>query len=105
MCCLTFVRKNVPLRCDHLCDSRLEYSVTLCDVDGFDSNNLHKLANGVPSYILQTVSGRTDGRQVYRATRRAPMTMSLVRGRNYSGICRCSAVPTLVREGDIGLSF
>jgi len=33
------------------------------------------------------------------------MTMSLVRGRNYSGVCRSSTVPTLVREGGVGLSF
>jgi len=33
------------------------------------------------------------------------MTMSLVRGCNYGGVCRCSAVPMLVREGGVGLSF
>jgi len=33
------------------------------------------------------------------------MTMSLVRGRNYGGVCLCSAVPTLVREGGVGFSF
>jgi len=32
------------------------------------------------------------------------MTMSLVRGRNYIGVCRCGAVPTLVREGGVVLS-
>jgi len=30
------------------------------------------------------------------------MSMSLVRGRNYGGVFRCSAVPTLVREGGVG---
>jgi len=30
------------------------------------------------------------------------MTMSLVRGHNYGGVRRCSAVPTLVREGGVG---
>ena len=33
------------------------------------------------------------------------MTMSLERGRNYGVVCRCSTVPTLVREGGVGLSF
>jgi len=75
MCCLTIVRKNVPLLSDHFRDSRLQCSVTLCDVDRFGSNHLHKLAKGLPSYILQTGSGRTDGRDVYGVTRRVPMTM------------------------------
>ena len=105
MYCLTIVRKNVPLLSDHLRNSCLQCSVTLCDVDRFGFNHLHKLAKGLPSYILRTGSGRTDGRDVYGVTRRAPMTMSLVRGRNYGGVCRCSAVPTLVREGGVGLSF
>ena len=105
MCCLTIVRKNVPLLSDHFHDSCLLGSVTLCDIDRFVSNHLHKLARGLPSYILRTGSGRTDGRDVYGVMRRAPMTMSLVRGRNYGGICRYSAVPTLVREGGVGLSF
>jgi len=105
MYCLTIVRKSVPLLSDHFRDSCLQCSVTLCDVDRFGSNHLHKLAKGFPSYILRTGSGRTDGRDVYGVTRRAPMTLSLVRGRNYGGVCRCSAVPTLVREGGVGLSF
>jgi len=105
MCCLTIVHKNVLLLSDHPRDSPLQCSVTLCDVDRFGSNYLHKLARGLPSYILQTGSGRTAGREVYGVMRRAPITMSLVRGRNYGGICRCSAVPTLVREGGVGLSF
>ena len=105
ICCLTIVRKNVPLPSDHLRDSWLQCSVTLCDVDRFGSNHLHKLAKGLPSYILRTGSGRTDGHDVYGVTRRVPMTMSLVRGRNYGGVYRCSAVPTLVLEGGVGLSF
>jgi len=105
MCCLTIVRKNVPLLSDHLRDSRLQCSVTLCDVDRFGSNHLHKLTKGLPSYILRTGSGWTDGRDVYGVTKRVLMTMSLVRGRNYSGVCWCSAVPTLMREGGVGLSF
>ena len=105
MYCLTIVRKNVPLLSDHFRDSCLQWSVTLCNVDRFDSNHLHKRAKGLPSYILRTGSGRTDGRDVHGVTRRAPMTMSLVRGRNYGGVCRCSVVPTLVREGGVGLSF
>jgi len=105
MCCLTIVRKNVLLLSDHFRDSRLSCSVTLCDVNRFGSNYLHKLGKGLPSYILRTGSGRRDGRDVYRVTRRALMTMSLVRGRNYGGVCRCSAVPTLVRKGGVGLSF
>jgi len=33
------------------------------------------------------------------------MTMSLVRGGNYGGVCRFSTVPMLVPEGGVGLSF
>ena len=105
MCCLTIVCKNVLLLNDHVRDSRLQCSVTLCNVDRFGSNHLHKLAKGLRPYILRTGSGRSDGRDVYRATRRAPMTISLVRGRNCGGTCRCSAVPMLVQEGGVGLSF
>jgi len=86
MCCLTIVRKNVRLLNDHLRNSRLQCSVTLCDVDRFGSNHVHRLAKGLPSYILQTESGRTDGRDVYGVTRRAPMTGSLVRGRNSAAL-------------------
>jgi len=102
MCCLTIVRENVPLLCDHHHDSLLYCSVTLCDVDRFDSNYLHMLAKGLPSYTLRTGPGRMDVRDVYGVMRRAAMTMSLVRGRNYGGVCRWSAVPTLVREGGVG---
>ena len=105
MCCLTIVRKTVPLLSVHFRDSRLYHSVTLCDVDRFGSNHLHQLAKGLPSYTLQTGSGRTDSGDVYWVTRRAPNTMCLVRGCNYGGVCRCSAVSTLVREGGVGLSF
>jgi len=105
ICCLTIVCKNVPLLSDHFRDSCLQCSVTLCNVDRFGSSYLHKLVQGLPSYILRKRSSRTDGRDIYGVTRRAPMTMSLVRGRNYSGVCRCSTVPTLVREGRVGLSF
>jgi len=105
ICCLTIIRKNVPSLSDHFRDSWLQCSVTLCDIDRFGSNHLHKLAKGLPSYTLRTGSGRRDGREVYGVTRRAPMIMSLVRGRNYGGVCRCSAVPTLVREGGVALSF
>ena len=87
MCCPTIVRKNVPLLSDHFRDSCLLCSVTLCDVDRFGSNHLHKPAKGLPSYTLRTGSGRTDGRDVYGVTRRVLMTMSLVRGRNYGGVC------------------
>ena len=105
MCCLTIVCKNVLLLSDHFRNSCLLCSVTLCDIYRFGSNHLHVLAKGLPSYILRTGSGRMDGRDVYRVTRRAPMTMSLVRGRHYGGVCRCSTVPPLVREGGIDLSF
>jgi len=33
------------------------------------------------------------------------MTMSLVEGRNYGGVCQCSAVQTLMREEGVGLPF
>ena len=105
MCCLTIVRKDVSSLNDHFRASCLQCSVTLCDVDRFGSSLLHKLAKGLSSYILRTGSGRTDSRDVYGVTRRAPMTMSLVRGSNYSGVCRCSAIPTLVREVGVGLSL
>ena len=105
MCCLTIVRKNFSLLNDHLRDSCLQCSVTLCDIDRFGSNHLHKLARGLSSYILRTGSGRMDGRDVYGVMKRAPMTISLVWRCNYGGVCRWSAVPTLVREGGVGLSF
>jgi len=103
--CLIIVRKNIPLPNDHFQDSCLQCSVALCDVDRSGLNSFHKLAKGLPSYILRTGSGRTDGRDVYGVARRSPKTMSLVRGCNYSGVCWCSAVPKLVREGGVGLSF
>ena len=87
MCCLTIVRKNVPLLSDHLRDSRLLCSVALFDVDRSGSSHLHQLAQGLPSYILRTGSRRTDGRDIYGVTRRVLMTLSLVRGRNYGGVC------------------
>jgi len=105
ICCLTIVRKNVPLPNDHLHVSRLQWSVTLCDVDRFGSRYLHKLAIGLPSYILRTGSGRSTSHNVYGVMRRALMSMSLVMGSNFSSVCWCSAVPTLVREGGVGLSF
>jgi len=33
------------------------------------------------------------------------MTMSLVTGRNYCGVCQCSVVPTLMWKGGVGFSF
>ena len=105
MCWLTIVRKSVPLLNDHFPDSRLQCSVTLCDIDRFGSTHLYKLAKGLPSYILRTGSGRTDSRDKYGVTRRAPMTISLVGGRNNGGVSRCSAVPMLVWEGGVGLSY
>jgi len=70
-------------------------------VDRFGSDHWHRLAKGLSSYILGTGSGRTDGRNVYRVKRRVQMTMALVRGHNYGGICRCSTVPTMVWEGGV----
>ena len=105
MYCLTIVRKNVLLLNEHLRDSCLQCSVTLCYVNRSGSGHMHTLAKGLPSYILQTGSGRSDGRNVYRVNRRAQMTMSLVRGHHYSGGCRCSAPSALVPEGGVGLSF
>ena len=72
----------------------LQYSVTLCNIDQFGSNHLHRLARGLHSYILRTGTGRTDGRNVYGVTVRVPMTLSLVKGRNYEAVCRQNAVPT-----------
>jgi len=43
----------------------LQVSVTLCAVVRFTSFSLHKVSKGLPSYILRTGSGRTDGRDVY----------------------------------------
>jgi len=96
MCCLTIVCKNILLLSDHFRDFHLYCSVTLSDVDRSGSNHLHKLAKGVPSYILRTGSGQTDGRDVYWVTRRVLMTMSLVRGRNYGGVCRCTVQTRII---------
>ena len=46
-----------------------------------------------------------DGCDVYGVMRRVPLTMSLVRGRNYGGVCCCSTVPMLVWEGGVGSHF
>jgi len=83
MCCLTIVCKNVPLPNKQFADSGLQCSLTICDVDRSGSNHLHKLAKGLPTYTLRTESGRTVAREVSRVRSRAPMTLSLVRGRNY----------------------
>jgi len=56
-------------------------------MDRFGLKHLHNLTKGLPTYILRTGSGLMDSRDVYGVTRRALMTMSLVRERNYGGIC------------------
>jgi len=43
----------------------LQVSLTLCAVVRFSSFNLPKVPGGLPSYIVRTGSGRTDGRDVY----------------------------------------
>jgi len=43
----------------------LQASVTLCVLVRFTCLHLHKVPGGLPSYILGTGSGRTDGRDVY----------------------------------------
>ena len=103
MCCLTIVCKNIRLLSDNFGNPCLWCSVALCDIYQYGLNHLHKLAQGLPSYILRTGSGQADSRDVYWLTRRAPMIMSLVTGHNKGGVCRCSAVPTLGWEG--GVSF
>jgi len=104
-CCLTIVYKNIPLLDTHLYDSHLQCSVTVCNIDRYGSNHLHKLAKGPSSNTLGTGSGQADGRDIPGVTSWALITLSLVRGRNYGVVCGCSAVPTLVREGGVGLSF
>ena len=47
-------------------------SVTLCAVVRFTCFYLHKVPEGLPSYILRTGSGRTDGRDVYGVIRCVP---------------------------------
>jgi hypothetical protein len=42
----------------------------------------------LPSYILRTASGRTDGRDVYGVTERPPMTYLLPSASNYIGDSR-----------------
>ena len=105
MWCLTIVHKTFHYLMTSFATSCLQCSVTWCHVNRFGSNHLHKLTHGRSSYILRTGSGWMDRCDVYGVTRRVPMTMSLVRGCSYCGVCRCSAVPTLVREGGVGLSF
>ena len=61
---LTFVR-NVLLLSNHSFDNLSQVSVTLCAVVRFTCFHLHKVPGGLPSYILRTGSGRTDGRDVY----------------------------------------
>jgi len=60
---LTFVQSvlspSIPL--PTIC---LQVSVTLCAVVRFTCFHLHKVPEGLPSYILRTRSGRTDGRVV-----------------------------------------
>jgi len=51
----------------------LQVSVTLCAVVRFTCLHLHKVPKGLPSYILRTGSGRTDGRDVYGVIRCAPL--------------------------------
>jgi hypothetical protein len=55
----------------------------------------------LPSYILRTASGRTDGRDVYGVTVGPPMTFLLPTTGNYIGDCRRRAVPTLGPEGGV----
>ena len=47
--------------------------VALCDVDPLRPEYFHMLAQGSISYILQTASGRMDGRDVYGVMRWIPM--------------------------------
>ena len=68
---LTFVQ-NVPLLMTHSSDC-LQVSVTLCAVVRVTCFHLHKVPEGLPSYILRTGSGRTDGRDVYGVIRYVPL--------------------------------
>ena len=56
----------------------------------------------LPSYILRTASGRTDGRDVYGVTERPSMTSILPKVSNYSGDSRRHTVPTSGPEGGVG---
>ena len=47
-------------------------SVTLCASVRFTCFHLHEVSEGLPSYILRTGSGRTDGRDVYGVMRWVP---------------------------------
>jgi len=53
----------------------LQASVTLCAVVRFTCFDLHKVREGLPSYILRTGPGRTDGRYVYGVVRWVPLSV------------------------------
>jgi len=72
-------------------------AITLCDLKWCSLKHLHKLAQGSYSYILWIEFSRTDGCDIYGVMRRVPMTVSFAMGQNYSGICWCSALPTLIQ--------
>jgi len=61
-----YLRPTLPTVC-------LQASVTLCAVARFTYFHLHKVPGGLPSYILRTGSGRTDGRDVEGVIRRVPL--------------------------------
>ena len=55
-------------------------SVTLCASVRLSCFHLHKVPECLPSYILRTGSGRTDGRDVYGVIRWVPLIVVLGEG-------------------------
>jgi len=51
----------------------LQVSLTLCAVVRFTCLHLHKVPEGLPSYILRIGSGRSDGRDLYGVIRYVPL--------------------------------
>ena len=65
--------QNVLLPSTHSSDYLSSGSVTLCAVVRFTCFHLHKVPGGLPSYILRTGPGRTDGRDVYGVIECVPL--------------------------------
>jgi len=69
---LTFVR-NVLLPLTHSSDCQSSSVCNFMRLVRFTYFHLHKVPEGVPSYILRTGPGRTDGRDIYGVIRCVPL--------------------------------
>ena len=72
------LRPTVQMSC-------LQLAVTLCAVVRLTCLHLHLVPKGHSSYPMRTVSGHTDGSDVYCVTRCVPFIVLLVLGHNYPG--------------------